>query len=46
MRNFIPKDEVLREGYIETASTVNPEGVIPNEDVLNYLKGLCPLTMR
>jgi NAD-reducing hydrogenase small subunit len=35
MRNWIPKEEVLRYGYIETASTVN--GVLPIHEELPLL---------
>ncbi|HHZ04517.1 MULTISPECIES: NADP oxidoreductase [Acetomicrobium] len=43
MRNFIPKDRVLKEGYIDTASTVNPEGIIPSEDIPELLPRALPL---
>lgn len=33
MRNFFPKEEVLRRGYVETESTDNPEGIIPTEGI-------------
>ncbi|MGQ9517737.1 MAG: NADP oxidoreductase [Anaerolineae bacterium] len=33
MRNFFPKEEVLRRGYIETESTHNPDGIIPDEGI-------------
>lgn len=33
MRNFFPKEEVLRRGYVETESTHNPEGTIPDEGI-------------
>ncbi len=35
LRNWIPKDEILRRGYIETESTVN--GVIPFDEELPEL---------
>lgn len=35
LRNWIPKDEVLKRGFIETESTVN--GVIPIDDELPHL---------
>jgi NAD-reducing hydrogenase small subunit len=33
MRNFLPAAEVLREGYVNTVTTVNPDAVIPDQDV-------------
>lgn len=42
LRNWIPKDEVLRYGYIETESTV--EGVIPaHEDIPPLLDKVLPV---
>ena len=42
MRNWIPKEEVLRRGYIETESTV--EGVIPqHEDIPPLLAKVLPV---
>jgi NAD-reducing hydrogenase small subunit len=35
MRNFFPKEEVMRRGYIETESTV--DGVIPDSPELGAL---------
>ena len=37
MRNFFPKEEVLRRGYVETESTHNPAGVIPDSEELGAL---------
>ena len=42
LRNWIPTDEVLRRGYIETESTV--DGVIPNhEDIPPLLDKVLPV---
>ncbi len=37
MRNFFDTGEVLRRGYVETESTDNPEGVIPDSEELGKL---------
>ena len=37
MRNFFDKEEVLRRGYVETESTDNAEGVIPDSEELGML---------
>jgi NAD-reducing hydrogenase small subunit len=42
LRNWLPKEEVLRCGYVETASTVN--GIIPvHEDVPQLLEKVLPV---
>ena len=42
MRNWIPNEEILRRGYIETESTVN--GVIPvHEEVPPLLDKVLPV---
>ena len=43
MRNFMPAEEVLREGFVDTVSTVNPEGVIPRVDVPALLPQAIPV---
>ena len=43
MRNFISAEQVLREGYVETVSTVNPEGVIPGKDLPALLPHAIPV---
>lgn len=42
MRNFMPAKEVLEGGYIKTASTVNPDGVIPQGEVPALLPKAIP----
>jgi len=42
MLNFMPAEEVLREGYTNTASTVNPEGIIPKGEVPALLPQALP----
>jgi len=42
MRNFMSTKEVLEGGYIHTASTVNPEGVIPHGEVPELLLQALP----
>jgi len=37
MRNFFTREDVLHRGYIETESTDNEEGVIPDSDELGEL---------
>lgn len=42
LRNWLPKDDVLRCGYVETASTVN--GIIPaHEDIPQLLDKVLPV---
>lgn len=43
MRNFKSVDDVLKKGYVDTISTVNPEGVIPGGDVPALLKHAIPV---
>ena len=43
MRNFMPAEQVLREGYVETVSTVNPDGVIPGQDLPALLPHAIPV---
>ncbi len=43
MRNFMPAQQVLREGFVETVSTVNPEGVIPGKDLPALLPKAIPV---
>ncbi len=43
MRNFTTPELTLKEGYVDTASTVNPEGVIPHEDVPKLLPQALPV---
>jgi NAD-reducing hydrogenase small subunit len=42
MRNFMPAEEILREGYTNTVSTVNPEGTIPRGEVPALLPQALP----
>jgi NAD-reducing hydrogenase small subunit len=42
MRNFMSPQEVLEGGYIHTASTVNPDGVIPQGEVPALLPKAVP----
>jgi NAD-reducing hydrogenase small subunit len=37
MRNFFSNEEILRRAYVQTESTDNPDGVIPNSDELGVL---------
>jgi NAD-reducing hydrogenase small subunit len=37
MRNFFSNEEILRRGYVETESTDNPDGIIPNSEELGVL---------
>lgn len=43
MRNFMSSEEALQEGYVNTPSTVNPEGVIPCEDIPALLPKAVPI---
>ncbi|MFA7620758.1 MAG: NADP oxidoreductase, partial [Aminobacteriaceae bacterium] len=43
MRNFMPVEQVLKEGFVETVSTVNPERVIPRVDIPALLPQALPL---
>lgn len=43
MRNFIPTEKVLEEGYVHTATTVNPDGVIPHDEVPALLPQAIPV---
>lgn len=43
MRNFSDRESALREGYINTPSTVNPEGIIPHEDIPRLLPKAVPV---
>lgn len=43
MRNFMSTEEVLREGYINTPSTVNPDGIIPGGEVPALLPKAIPV---
>lgn len=43
MRNFMSSEEVLKEGYVNTLSTVNPEGIIPREDIPALLPKAVPV---
>lgn len=43
MRNFMSVDEVLKEGYVNTPSTVNPKGVIPGQDLPALLPKAIPV---
>jgi NAD-reducing hydrogenase small subunit len=43
MRNFMSSEEALQEGYVNTPSTVNPEGVIPGEDIPALLPKAVPI---
>ncbi len=43
MRNFMTSEEALREGYVNTPSTVNPKGVIPGEDIPALLPKAVPI---
>lgn len=42
MRNFMPPEKVLEGGYVETASTVNPNRVIPKGEVPELLPQVLP----
>mgnify|MGYP006296443119 CR=1 FL=1 len=44
MRNNYTIDECLKEAYLDTVSTVNPEGIIPNsKDVPRLLEKVIPV---
>ncbi len=43
MRNFMPAEQVLKEGYVDTASTVNPDGVLPRQDLPALLPQAIPV---
>jgi NAD-reducing hydrogenase small subunit len=43
MRNFMTPEEALKVGYVDTPSTVNPEGVIPGEDLPALLPKALPV---
>jgi len=46
MRNFMKKEDVLREAYTDTVSTVNPEGTIPGEDIPHLLDQAIPVDRK
>ncbi|MCF4113092.1 MULTISPECIES: NADP oxidoreductase [Dethiosulfovibrio] len=43
MRNFMKPEEALEVGYKDTLSTVNPDGVIPGEDLPKLLPMAIPI---
>lgn len=43
MRNFMRPEDALKEGYVDTLSTVNPEGVIPGQDLPKLLRRAIPI---
>jgi NAD-reducing hydrogenase small subunit len=43
MRNFIKPEDMLREAYTDTASTVNPTGVLPHVDIPALLPEAIPV---
>jgi NAD-reducing hydrogenase small subunit len=43
MRNFIKVEDMLREAYTDTITTVNPSGVIPHVDVPPLLPQAIPV---
>ena len=43
MRNFMPTEEALKKAYVDSVSTVNPEGVIPGEDIPQLLPKAIPV---
>lgn len=43
MRNFTDRQEALKDGYVNSPSTVNPEGVIPGEDLPALLPQAVPI---
>ena len=43
MRNFAKVEDVLKEGYINTVSTVNPKGILPGEDIPKLLPHAIPV---
>ncbi|MBO8154081.1 NADP oxidoreductase [Thermovirga sp.] len=43
MRNFMPAEEALKKAYVDTVSTVNPEGIIPGEDIPQLLPKAIPV---
>ena len=43
MRNFLPAEQVLKEGYVDTVSTVNPDGVLPRQDLPALLPQAIPV---
>jgi len=43
MRNFMDADKVLEEGYKDGISTVNPDGIIPNQGVPHLLPQAIPI---
>ncbi len=44
MRNFMPAEQVLKEGYVDTVSTVNPDGVLPRQDLRRFCPRRSPWT--
>ncbi|SRR6056297_94798 len=46
MRNFMKPEDVLREAYTDTVSTVNPEGVIPGENIPHLLEKAVPVDYK
>jgi NAD-reducing hydrogenase small subunit len=46
MRNFMKKEDVLREAYTDTVSTVNSEGIIPGEDIPHLLDQAIPVDRK
>ena len=42
LRNFMKAEDVLREAYTDTVTTVNPSGVIPGIDAPGEVPALLP----
>jgi NAD-reducing hydrogenase small subunit len=43
MRNFSDRECALKEAYVDSPSTVNPDGVIPREDIPQLLPQAIPV---
>lgn len=43
MRNFMKAEDVLREAYTDTVSTVNPGGIVPHIDIPALLPQAIPI---
>ncbi len=43
MRNFTDRQEALKDGYVNSPGAVNPEGVIPGEDLPALLPQAVPI---